>query len=119
MARVSRSALLVLAPPNRGCPMSRGFRDMGTTTASTMGLYASGIPIFRLENLPTADAPVVVRDMGAPTASKKSSQVKGGPHHSIAGWCVSILTAHADRSATLLRNRKFALHYLQLAGYVT
>ena len=27
----------VLAPPNRGCPMSRGFRDMGTITVSIMG----------------------------------------------------------------------------------
>ena len=37
VAQVSCAVLSVLASPNRGWPMSRDFRDMGTTTVSTMG----------------------------------------------------------------------------------
>jgi hypothetical protein len=57
--------------------------------------------------------PVVIRDV-ASADSEKSSQVKGGTHHSVACGCVPILIAHASRSATLLRNGRFAFYYLQL-----
>ena len=44
-AQVSYAVLFVPASPNRGCPMSRDFRDMGTTTVSTW-FYAVNILIW-------------------------------------------------------------------------
>ena len=94
-------------------PMSRKSRDMGHPPQQSDGVRDLGHPTAELPNrtFQLRAIPLVFRDVDV-SASDESSHVNGGLHHSIEGWCVSMLIAHASRSATLLRNGRFAFYYL-------